>query len=359
MLYSNYYLWHAGPIQTGKLFIGHCKMTVQKMMTRQKIIDAIIFISTGFTVGHGLLFIMIVANKNLYNTISYHYSDNITWYVLMIGLPLITGIAFYIWIKRKIIAKGIKILLGCIFILQISFTIISTTKNIDYWGYAFKRPTVFKEIGGANTILQCSKVTNYDSTGLKLLYVVNDTTENFENLFGRKDPYYGNVDRPFMVFEDNSHKHGDLYDFSNVYYDTTKDLPSNELESIDTKIQKTGIIDKGELKFNYDHLGQLNGVVTKFKTTDNETYIFAGLKGREVSNDHYPFYEFLFVKKNGNYNLFKKQKYYIDVAGVEGLEYANIAPAFSLLLTIIGILFLTILLTINKIMIKWKKNTTE
>ena len=329
------------------------------MATRQKIIDAIIYISTGFTVGHGLLFLMIVANRNLYSTLSYHYSDNITWYVLMFVLPLILGVSFYFWIRRKIIAKGIKILFGFIFILQLAFTIISATKNLDYWGYAFKRPTIFKEITNANTILQCSKVTNYDSTGLKSLYVVIDTTENFENLFGRKDPYYGNVDRPFMVFQDNSHKHGDLYDFSNVYYDTTKNLPSNELESIETQIQKTGIIDKGEQKFNYDHLGQLNGVLTKFQTVDNKTYIFAGLRGREISNDHYPFYEFLFIEKNGSSILIKKQKFYTDFAGIEGLEYSNIAPIFSLMLTIVGILVLTILLTINKIMTNRKRKNTD
>jgi len=325
------------------------------MTTRQKLIDAIIYISTGFTVGHGLLFLMIVANRNLYSTLSYHYSDNITWYVLMFGLPLIVGIAFYYWIKGKTISKSIKILFGVVFILQLSFTIISTTKNLDYWGYAFKRPTVFKEVSSATTLLQCSNVTNYDSTGLKSLYVVIDTTENFENLFGRKDPYYGNVDRPFMVFQDNSNRHGDLYDFANVYYDTTKNLPLYELENLDAQIQKTGIIDKGEQKSSYDHLGQLNGVVTKFRTDDNKTYVFAGLRGREVSNDHYPFYEFLFVKENGNFNLTRKQKYYTDFAGIEGLEYANLAPIFSLMLTVIGIVTLTIILTIEKIMTNRKK----
>ena len=327
------------------------------MTSRQKIIDNILYISTGFTVGHGLLFLMILANRNLYSTLSYHYSDNITWYVLMFGLPLIAGIAFYFWIKKKNISKGIKILFGIIFILQLAFTITSATKNLEYWGYVFKRPTIFKELSSATTILQCSRVTNYDSTGIKPLYVVNDTTDNFENLFGRKDPYYGNVDRPFMVFQDNSHRHGDLYDFPNVYYDTARNIPSNELVSIDNQIQKTGIIDKGEQKFNYDHLGQLNGVVTKFQATDNRTYIFAGLRGREVSNDHYPFYEFLFVEKNENYNLSKKQKYYTDFAGIEGLEYANIAPVFSLLLTILGIIAMIIILTVNKIMTNRRKKT--
>lgn len=325
------------------------------MTTRQKVIDVIIYISTGFTVGHGLLFLMIVANRNLYNTLSYHYSDNITWYVLMFGLPFVVGLAFYYWAKKKTISKSIKILFGIVFIFQLSFTFISGSKNLDYWGYAFKRPTVFKEINNASTLLQCSKVSNYDSTGLKSLYVVIDTTEGFENLFGRKDPYYGNVDRPFMVFQDNSHQHGDLYDFSNVYYDTTKNIPPNELENLDAQIQKTGIIDKGEQKFYYDHLGQLNGIVTKFRTDDNKTYIFAGLRGREISNDHYPFYEFLFVKENGKFNLTRKQKYYTDFAGIEGLEYANLASIFSLMLTVIGIIALTIILTIEKIMTNRKK----
>src|SRR5690606_14718080 len=154
------------------------------MTTRQKIIDAIIYISTGFTVGHGLLFLMIVANRNLYSTLSYHYSDSITWYVLMFGLPSFIGITFYFGIKKKIIAKGIKILFGFIFILQLAFTIISATKNLEYWGYAFKRPTVFKEIASANTILQCSKVTNYDSTGLKPHYEVIDTNRSEERRVG-------------------------------------------------------------------------------------------------------------------------------------------------------------------------------
>lgn len=153
-----------------------------------------------------------------------------------------------------------------------------------------------------------------------------------------------------MVFQDNPHKYKDLYNFSNVYYDTTKNISSNELKSIDVQIQKTRSLDKGEQKFYYDHLGQLNGVVTKFQTTDKKTYIFAGLQGNQVSNDHYPFYEFIFIEKNRNYNLIKKQKYYTDFAGIEGLKYTNISPVFSLLLTMFGIIVLTIIFIINKIL---------
>jgi len=326
------------------------------MKIRKKIIDTLVYMSTGFTVVHGLLFLMIVANRNLYATLSYHYSDNITWYVLIFGLPLISGITFYFWIKKRNIYKGIKILFGVIFILQLAFTIIATTMNLKYWGYAFKRPATFEELSSATKILQCSSITNYDSTGLKPFYIVNDTSENFKNLSGRKDPYYGNVDRAFMVFQDNSHRYADLYDFPNVYFDTARNVPSNELIRIDNQIQKTGIIDKGVP--NYKHYIGLSGVVMKFQTADNEMYTFVGLGGGEVSNDHYPFYEFLFLEENGNYNLIKRQKYYTDFAGFEGIEYAYIALIFSLLLTITGVVILIVILIINRIMKKLRMRTS-
>ena len=319
------------------------------MNIRQKILNAILYISTGFTIGHGLLAIIIITNRNLYSTISFHYSDNITWYVFIFGLPIIAGLAFYFWIKNRNVLKGVKILFGAVFIIQISFTIISTTKNSNYWGYAFKRPTVFNELSSAETILESSRVSNYDSTGIQSLYVVLDKTDIFGYEVGREDPYYGNIDRPFMVFQDNSHINADLYDFLQVFGDTNKNILHNELLCIDNQIQNSRLIDKGEQKNHYDYLGQLNGIVTKFKTTDNKIYIFAGFDGREISNDHYPFYEFLFIKDGDNYKLIKKQKYYTDVAGIEGLEYANIAPIFSLLLSIIGVISLAIILLTNRI----------
>ena len=43
----------------------------------------------------------------------------------------------------------------------------------------------------------------------------------------------------------------------------------------------------------------------------------------------HPFYEFLFIRENGSYNLTKKQKHYTYFAGIEGLECDNLAPIFS------------------------------
>ncbi len=187
-------------------------------------------------------------------------------------------------------------------------------------------------------------VMNFDSTGLKPLYVATDTTGSMDNLLGRKDPYYGNADRPFMVFQDNSSRFPDLYDFPEVYKDTSRNISKDELVSIDTQIQNTGFIDKGDRQHNYDYLGRLIGTATKFQTTNGNKYILAGLEGGEVSNDHYPFYEFLFIEENGSHKLIKKQKYYTDFAGGEGIEHAFIAPFFSFVLAIFGLASLTIFL---------------
>ena len=348
------------------------------MTAIKKIFDAIIYISVGFTVVHGLLFLLIIADVNLYHTLCYHYSNDSMWYILVFGLPLMAGITFSFWIKKKNVSKGVKFLFGTIFVIQLTFLLISTSKNKEYWGYSLKRPTVFRELSKASTILECSRVTNYDSTGIKSFYIVVGTTEainplkNYENLYQafaimdttevidvtekyaelctKQDPYYDNFARPFMVFLYNSHRYSDLYNFQDVYEDKNRNIPENELLSIDNQIKNTGFIDKGKEKSHYDQLGQLNGLITKFQTNKNKTYIFAGFGGQEISNDHYPHYEFLFIEDNGNYNLIKKQKYYTDFAGFEGLEYANFAPLFSLLLTIVGVVIFALILWIGIIL---------
>jgi myo-inositol-1-phosphate synthase len=150
-----------------------------------------------------------------------------------------------------------------------------------------------------------------------------------------------------MVFEDRSHINGYLYDFPKIYNNPELKASKNVLLQIDKQIKESKLIDKGEIK--WDTSGQINGIITEFITQDNDKYIFAGLSGGEVSNDHYPKYEFLFAEKNNQYELIKKQRFYTDIAGIEGIEYANISPLFSLLLTAIGIIGAIIIGTTNRI----------
>ena len=326
--------------------IGHCKMT------RQKAIDILIYSATGITIAHGLLSFLTAGNRQLYDNISLHYSDSFTWYFIFFLVPLLAGLTFYFWLKNKYISKGLKILLGSLLMLQLAFTVTASIMNYNYWGYAFKRPAVFNEIQKADKVLTCSPISNIylDSAGIKPFHVVIDTTKSMDNLYGRKDFYYGISDRIFMVFEDRAHINGHLYDFPKIYNNPDLKTSKNILKNLERQIQESNLIDIGVTP------GQLNGIVTELITVDNAHYIFVGLQGGEVSNDHYPHYEFLFVEKNNYYELIKKQRFYTDVAGIEGLEYANIAPFFSLLLTAIGLVCAIIIGTTNRI-IKSSKQT--
>lgn len=325
-------------------------------MTRQKTIDILIYTATGFTIAHGLLSFLTIGNRQLYNTISLHYSDSLIWYFIFFFVPLLAGLTFYFGLKNKYLSKGLRILFRAFFILQLAFTVTASIMNYNYWGYAFKRPPVFKEVLYADKVLTCSRVSNIDSTGIKPLHVVADTTKSMDDLYGRKDFYYGTSDRIFMVFQDRAHINGYLYDFPKIYNNPNQKASKNLLSSIYKQIIESNLIDKGEK--GWDTSGQINGIVTEFVTEDNDKYVFAGLSGGQISNDHYPYYEFLFAVKDNQNELIKKQRFYTDVAGIEGLEYANLAPFFSLLLTAVGVIIEIIIGTTNRIM-KSRKKTIE
>lgn len=319
-----------------------------------KLLKLLSYFAVGFTIIHGLLTFVIITNVHLYQTVLYHYSNGLVWYIFFFGLPVLGGFLFYWILKNRKIAIAYQIVFICILVSQVVFTIIAANKNHNYWGYPLKRPAVFQELEKAYIILNCSKVSNSDSTGIKPLYIINDTSNSLDDLYGRQDPYYGNFDRAFMIFQDNAHRTGDLYYYSKIYNDSNRNINDELLVDINKQIDSSKQIEKSTTSY-YDSLGKLNGIVTEFMAIDSLKYIFASFSGSEIANDHYPFYEFLFKKNNEKYTLIKKQKFFIDVAGIEGLEYANIAPVFSLLLTIVGLLALLIITLINRIIKYYSK----
>ena len=322
-------------------------------MTRQKTIDILIYTATGFTIAHGLLTFLTASNRQLYDKISLHYSDSLTWYFIFYLVPLLAGLTFYVWLQNKYVSKNLRILFGELLFLQLAFTLTASIVNYNYWGYPFKRPAVFREILTADKVLTCSRVSNIDSTYIQPLKVISDTTKSMNNLYGREDFYYGTSDRIFMTFQDRAHINGNLYDFPKIYNNSKLKVSQNTLLIIDKQIKESKLLDKGEI--NWDTSGQLNGILTEFISADNTEYVFAGLSGGQVSNDHYPFYEFLFVKNNNQLKLIKKQRFYTDVAGIEGLEYSNIAPFFSLLLTAFGLTRVIIMGRKNRTILSRKK----
>jgi len=225
-------------------------------------------------------------------------------------------------------------------------TLILGYLNNDYWGYCYKRPTVFNEIKEATSIVS---ITDIIKSFEKDYFSVELDTAVTKELYGRQDLYYGNFDRPIMVFQDNSSKYPDLYYWFEIVNDTNKKITKSELKIITNSIQSSNFLIQPKSKSYTERANRFKGRIIEFKTENNNFYYIA-LKSGEVENDHYPFYEFLINTKNPN-KIIKRQIFYTDVAGIEGFEYANFAGLFEfLVLIIIG--FIVLIFTRIKLIMK-------
>jgi len=130
-------------------------------------------------------------NRQLADTINYHHSSDLFWIIL----PIITSLLIVSRNKSLFLKQLGYVLLPCLII----GTIVGVLKNKDYWGYYFKRPTVFNEIKEANRIITLSFIGKSNENSFEIYFP--DSTFTSE-LYGREDPYYGSYDRALMTFSD-------------------------------------------------------------------------------------------------------------------------------------------------------------
>lgn len=294
-----------------------------------------------FTIGYALsmaiLFFVINSNSDFYTSIIYHYSNSYFWYFLCLLIPLMIALLFTFLPFIERIASSFKRTILLFGRLMLSMFIVLAIANNYYWGYPFIRPQLFKELNSAEKINTITLVESDGSSHLKLRDYDYQLTEV---LYGRKDPYYGIKDRIFMLFQDKSHTTPHLSEFPEIFKDTSLNLSNDQLKIMSDLIIRSNIVDKGTK--GWDTSGKLNGLITEFVSNKNEIFYFASLNGGEVSNDHWPAYEFLFKKTHDKIILIKKQRFYTDVAGFENVEFAYVYPYFSGLISLLLLMTLLI-----------------
>lgn len=207
--------------------------------------------------------------------------------------------------------------------------------NNNQWGYWFKRPAIFNELKDAKTIVSISDITKeFD----KDYFNIESDTDLTKELYGRRDIYYGNFDRPIMVFQDNSSKYPDLYNWYEITTDSKTKINPSDLKSITKSILRSNILIPASSDTYKERANRFSGKIIEFKTFENKSFYHVAMTSGEISNDHYPFYEFLIEKSRSN-KILKHQIFFVDIAGIEGVEYVNLIGflEFSCLLSI-GIL---------------------
>jgi hypothetical protein len=207
-----------------------------------------------------------------------------------------------------------------------------------YWGYYFARPAVVREVEEVTSVTAVIPVeTESDGGGTRKVTPRQNFSVAECLAHGRNDPYYCLVERLLLALDEK------------------KLLPSGhtvdmaDLPALFPLIQKTGILARSGK--GYEDSDVLGGVVIDAVDKSGRRIVFLGLTGRQVSNDHYPYYEMVFSGSIGSPDLsyVRGQHFFYDLAGIEGVEWYGIWLFFALPAVFIGILAVTAVMPIWRV----------
>lgn len=250
--------------------------------------------------------------------------------------------AFYVLalLITQLVGKHTRLLTSVIILTLLLAFLGAITASKMYWGYFLRRPGLDRRIRNWDRVISITPVSTErqaDGTGIFVVdgsYSISNKIKN-----DRSDSYYCLDGRILIALEDR----GKLPDSPNR-------MEAELLRSLYGRLDSSGILVEGDP--GYDEAKLLHGVVVEALGKDNQRYVFVGVKGLEVSNDHRPYYEFLFKadKQTSELKLLSCNQFFYDLAGIEGLEWPVMflySSGFGLLatlpITVVFILFIRLI----------------
>lgn len=332
-------------------------------MNKSKILRTLFNASIFYSIVRLIIFI-IFWNANLYDFLYFHFSNDLAWIFLTLILPLSTAVL----VAQKVNSRFLTDLGKFFFTLLIMLTITGYGFNKSYWGYIIKRPSIFNEVKNANEVLSITRLVKKPYE--RQFRILTDSISYKKNdLF--LDLYYSNFERPYLVFENMPTK-GNLWRFEEIANEKKLKLSLSEVKKIQTLIINSSFLESPEE--GYDERGNKYDIqIVEFVTSDEsnittaptnksidqrkpslkfkDKFLLVSMNSGEISNDHYSFYEFL-IKDD---QIIKKQKYFYDIAGIEGIEYSKLAPIAEIAVLILSL----IIFGIYRLVIKLRKNQLQ
>ena len=289
----------------------------------------------GINLAYALVFIFSFLDAETIGIAFYHQSSNGAFYIIYFLFPVLMGL-FLFWIfRQKSNAKWALYLFILVGIAQLCLMVYYGNKNNEYWGYFLKRPIIFNEVTKAESILRASYVYAVDSNGKKA-FVIADSSKREYLLMDDENGYYNSKSRIYLTLTGNAHRGANLYSFKKILLDSSMGFGSGKLTELSEKIHADSMIPAIYKAYSSRKLA-LSGSLTEFETADKTKYIYVGLSGGELSNDHHPFYEFLFRSSGNELILKNKQVFYTDFAGIEGVEMIYLIPFFSFVIVLFSL----------------------
>lgn len=190
------------------------------------------------------------------------------------------------------------------------------------WGYPFARPSARATVEGIATVDAVSSVTcTFRSSRPECEgQAPEDIPSDIANC--RKDPYYCLNSRLLLALHDDGRLPRD-----------TAQLSASALRKVETAFGSHDVRVRADPGYDGDRI--LSGVAISGVQADGRRLLALGVRGAQISNDHYPYYELLIDATDGS--VVKHTVFFYDVAGLEGLEWWPIfigAGAFGFVVSV-------------------------
>ena len=197
--------------------------------------------------------------------------------------------------------------------------------NREMWGYLVSRPAVDRRIVEARRIETLTRVeTRTDSRGGRTIWGLPiGEVDTYIQEHPQEGDYYVLEGRVLRALRDRQ-----------ALPPEGRIMPADRLGALYRALEATGRLEDGER--GYPDARKLGGIAVEAVGRDGRPLLFVGVRGGEVSNDHHPYYEFLFTTDatGGTPELLSFQRFYYDVAGMEGAEW----PVFFTVLAFLGLI---------------------
>jgi hypothetical protein len=220
--------------------------------------------------------------------------------------------------------KRLAFWLGAAGTLALPF-VVAIWMNYAIWGYYLARPAVDPRIVEARQIETVTQVETISDPSGSRAFAGGPVGEvdSFIQVHPQEGDYYVLEGRVLRALKDRQ-----------ALPSEARGMPASRLQSLYKVVDETGRIEEGEP--GYWGAKNLRGLVVEALGRDGSRLVFVGVWGGEVSNDHHPYYEFLFTtdSPDGQLRLLSTQRFYYDVAGIEGIEW----PVFFSVLAIASLI---------------------
>jgi hypothetical protein len=231
-------------------------------------------------------------------------------------------------LARKLLQTWWGPILAAVFTVALGSFLVAATFNRIYWGYLFQRPSIDPRALAATRLVGASPVS---------LHVGADGSRTLVE----EDPHWGThrFQAPGWYDADKAGPYGAEHDYYLLEFrllhalelrgKVTYPVARIAEESLDGVFTAVTPVLRVKPSPGYTPLTErVRGIVYELADAQDNRTLLIALRTGEVSNDHYRFAEVLLTPDR---RVLGCRRFFFDVAGMEGMEFAGIWTTLAIL----------------------------